>query len=112
MEVFVMSHKKIFQTLRRRKNTLAAVIALVLLSMTTYSISSNEMLGEDTSATMYYLGEVVAIPGQVVEREYQLPDGGYVKTRVSLNDPQDVQRFLEAMKDAEWLDKQGSTRQP
>jgi hypothetical protein len=106
-----MSNKRVFQTLRKRKKALAAMIALVLLSMTTYSSFSNEIPGQDNNTT-HYLGEVVAIPGQVVEREYLLPDGGHVKTRVSLNDPQDVQRFLEAMQDAEWLDKQASAGQP
>jgi hypothetical protein len=105
-----MSHKRVFQTLRKGKKALAAMIALVLLSMTTYSSFSNEIPGQDD--TTHYLGEVIAIPGQVVEREYLLPDGGHVKTRVSLNDPQDVQRFLEAMQDAEWLDKQASAGQP
>ena len=107
-----MSQDKVSQLLRRRKKTLAVVIALVLLSMTTYSIFSNEMPGQGPDTTVHYLGEIVAIPGQVVERDYQLPDGGHVKTRVSLNDPRDVQRFLEAMQDAERLEKQASAGQP
>lgn len=107
-----MSQNKVLQMIRGCKKTLAAVIALVLLGMTTYSIFSKEMQGQDTDSSMHYLGEIVAIPGQIVERDYQLPDGGHVKTRVSLNDPQDLQRFLEAMQDAEWLDKQASTGQP
>jgi hypothetical protein len=103
---------KVLQLLRKRKKTLAAVIALVLLSMTTYSIFSNELPAQDPDATMHYLGEVKAVPGQVVERDYDLPDGGHVKTRVSLNDPEHVQRFIEAVQYAEWLDKQASPRQP
>jgi hypothetical protein len=72
-------------------------VVVALLGMATYLAAPLNALSQADESVEYDLGTVEAIPGQVVEREYWLPGGEYVRTRTEIN-PGGARRYIDVVR--------------
>jgi hypothetical protein len=89
---------------------------VAVFSIAAYLAIPRQVLSQADNTVEYDLGTVEAIPGQVVEREYWLPNGEYVRTLTEIN-PGGARRYIDVMRnkiiqEAEQRRHQTSPRKP
>ena len=82
---------------RGYKSHLLLGVVVAVLGISAYLAIPRQVLSQADNNGEYELGTVEAIPGQVVEREYWLPTGEYVRTVTQIN-PGGARRYIDVIR--------------
>jgi hypothetical protein len=82
---------------RRYKRHILLGVVVAVVGISAYLAVPRQALSQADNGGEYELGTVEAIPGQVVEREYWLPTGEYVRTVTQIN-PGGARRYIDLIR--------------